>query len=116
MCIRDRFHTGLRAPAAPGSIIAVLLQTATDSYIGVIMSVAVATGVTFAIAAFLLKTDRSGDEGDLAAATSSMESMKGKKSLASATLAPAAVAVHAGPIRQIVFACDAGMGLSLIHI
>ena len=106
------FHTGLRAPAAPGSIIAVLLQTATDSYIGVIMSVAVATGVTFAIAAFLLKTDRSGDEGDLAAATSSMESMKGKKSLASATLAPAAVAVHAGPIRQIVFACDAGMGSS----
>ena len=33
------FGSGLRAPAAPGSIIAVLLQTASDSYIGVILSV-----------------------------------------------------------------------------
>src|SRR5919107_2049168 len=33
------FQSGLRAPAAPGSIFAVLIQTATDSYVGVILSV-----------------------------------------------------------------------------
>jgi PTS system mannitol-specific IIC component len=107
------FHTGLRAPAAPGSIIAVLLQTATDSYLGVILAVAVAAGVSFAIASFLLKTDRA-EDGDLAAATADMEAMKGKKSIASSTLTAGTAAVqdHAGPIHQIVFACDAGMGSS----
>src|SRR5690606_26991729 len=37
------FSSGLRAPASPGSIIAVLIQTANDSYLGVILSVLVAT-------------------------------------------------------------------------
>lgn len=109
------FGSGLRAPAAPGSIIAVLLQTAGDSYIGVILSVILSATVSFLVAAFLLKTDRSDDEGDLTKATADMEAMKGKKSVASAALtggADAAASAHTGPIHKIVFACDAGMGSS----
>ncbi|TPX00949.1 PTS mannitol transporter subunit IICB, partial [Schumannella luteola] len=36
------FNSGLRAPAAPGSIFAVIIQTAPDSYVGVILSVVLA--------------------------------------------------------------------------
>ena len=103
------FNSGLRAPAAPGSIISVYAQTASDSYLGVTLSVAIAAAVSFAVAAFLLKTDKGEDDGDLSAATASMESMKGKKSSVAASLTGGAAA---GPIKNIVFACDAGMGSS----
>ncbi|MBX7431094.1 PTS mannitol transporter subunit IICBA [Mycobacterium sp. Y57] len=105
------FGSGLRAPAAPGSIIAIYAQTPADSFIGVTLAVLGATGVSFAVASLLLKTDKADDEQDLAAATASMESMKGKKSSVASTLV-APGAVLAGPIHSIVFACDAGMGSS----
>ncbi|SBS79791.1 PTS system mannitol-specific EIICBA component (Includes: Mannitol permease IIC component; Mannitol-specific phosphotransferase enzyme IIB component; Mannitol-specific phosphotransferase enzyme IIA component) [uncultured Mycobacterium sp.] len=103
------FGSGLRAPAAPGSIIAVYAQTATGSYLGVTLSVFGAAAVSFAVASLLLKTDRSDDEGDLAAATAGMEALKGKKSSVSAALVGSS---GSGPITNIVFACDAGMGSS----
>jgi PTS system mannitol-specific IIC component len=102
------FHTGLRAPAAPGSIIAVYAQTASGSYIGVTLAVFGAAAVSFLVAALLLKTDRAVDE-DLAGATASMEQLKGKKSIASAALLPQ---TGSATISSIVFACDAGMGSS----
>lgn len=105
------FGSGLRAPAAPGSIIAVLLQTATGSYVGVILSVILSAAVTLVVAGFLLRLDKS-DDVDLSAATAEMEAMKGKKSVASAALAGGAAAGASGPIHKIVFACDAGMGSS----
>ncbi|ORB30921.1 PTS mannitol transporter subunit IICBA [Mycolicibacterium parafortuitum] len=105
------FGSGLRAPAAPGSIIAIYAQTASGSFLGVTLSVLGAAAVSFVVAAFLLKTDRADDEQDLAAATASMEEMKGKKSSVSSALVGAG-AGHSGPIRNIVFACDAGMGSS----
>ena len=86
------FDSGLRAPAAPGSIIAILAQTASDSYVGVILSVIGATAVSFAVASLLLKTDKTSNDDDLAAATEKMEGMKGKKSLASSALAGSAAA------------------------
>ena len=106
------FDSGLRAPAAPGSIIAVLLQTPADTFVGVILSVILSCTVTFLVAAFLLKLDRSEDEGDLSQATASMEAMKGKKSVASGALGGGAGADRERPIHSIVFACDAGMGSS----
>jgi PTS system mannitol-specific IIC component len=105
------FSSGLRAPAAPGSIIAVLIATPGGSYVGVILSVIGGAAASFAVAALLLKTDKSEDEGDLTAATASMESMKGKKSIASSALG-GGTATETREIRNIVFACDAGMGSS----
>ena len=106
------FGVGLRGPAAPGSIIAVYFQTASDSFLGVTIAVILSATVTFLVAALLLGFGKKKDgEGDLAAATAEMEALKGKKSSVSGLLTePAAVA--AGPIRNIVFACDAGMGSS----
>jgi mannitol PTS system EIICBA or EIICB component len=103
------FGSGLRAPAAPGSIIAVYAQTASGSFLGVTLSVFGAAAVSFAVASLLLKTDRSEEEGDLAAATAGMEALKGKKSSVSAALVGSA---DSSPITNIVFACDAGMGSS----
>lgn len=109
---------GLRSPAAPGSILAVFAATASDSYFGVALSVLLAATVSFLIASVILKASKTPvgetEEDSLSAATSRMESMKGKKSSVSSALtgAGAATAVMAGPIRNIVFACDAGMGSS----
>ncbi len=108
------FGSGLRAPAAPGSIIAVLSQTAPDSFVGVILSVILGAAASFIVAAFLLKLEKGDDDGDLTAATASMESMKGKKSSVAGAItgAGAGAAALAGPVKNIVFACDAGMGSS----
>ncbi|MDI3194576.1 PTS mannitol transporter subunit IICBA [Pseudarthrobacter sp. AL07] len=110
--------SGLVAPAAPGSIIAVLAQTSRDSYVGVILAVLLATAVSFLVASVILKTTKHSDEADLGDATSKMEAMKGKKSSVSSMLTGGGAgtgvgtAVLAGPIKNIVFACDAGMGSS----
>ncbi|OMH29332.1 PTS mannose transporter subunit IIA [Tersicoccus phoenicis] len=106
------FNSGLRAPAAPGSIIAVWLQTPPDSFIGVTLSVILAATVSFLIASVILRTSKDKGEGDLSAATSQMEGMKGKKSSVASTLTGGGVATAQGTINTIVFACDAGMGSS----
>ncbi len=108
---------GLRSPAAPGSIIAVYASTARDSYVGVTLSVLFATTVSFLIASVILKASKAPAEDDLDQATHRMEALKGKKSSVSAALigegvGASGVAVLATPIKNIVFACDAGMGSS----
>ncbi|MDQ0771459.1 PTS system mannitol-specific IIC component [Pseudarthrobacter defluvii] len=114
-------NSGLVAPAAPGSIFAVLAQTSRDSYFGVILSVVLAATVSFLVSSVILRTTKHSDEADLGDATARMEAMKGKKSSVASTLTGAGTAgaagrggvgVLAGPVRNIVFACDAGMGSS----
>src|SRR4051794_22483471 len=117
------FGAGLRAPAAPGSIIAVLAQTPGDSLVGVSLSVLFAALTSFIIASIILRASRKRDDGDLAAATASMEAMKGKKSAVSGVLTnleheaevkeeDREATSRSKPIHNIVFACDAGMGSS----
>jgi PTS system mannitol-specific IIC component len=118
------FNAGLRAPAAPGSIIAVLIQTPGGSFVGVILSVLLAATTSFVIASIILRASRRADENtDLAAATAQMEQMKGKKSSVSGVLTDIETnqeeadeareaATRSKPIHKIVFACDAGMGSS----
>ncbi|WP_120523113.1 PTS mannitol transporter subunit IICBA [Arthrobacter celericrescens] len=107
-------NSGLVAPSAPGSIFAVLFQTSRDSYVGVILAVVLAATVSFLIASLILRTSKDKGEDDLAAATSRMEAMKGKKSSVSSALVGGRsdVAVLTRPVQNIVFACDAGMGSS----
>ncbi|MGO4191554.1 PTS mannitol transporter subunit IICBA [Arthrobacter sp. YAF17] len=108
---------GLRSPAAPGSIIAVWAATPANSYFGVTLSVLLACTVSFLIASVILKASKAPAEEELDEATHRMEEMKGKKSSVSSMLAgsgasASGVAVLAGPVKNIVFACDAGMGSS----
>jgi PTS system mannitol-specific IIC component len=76
------FGSGLRAPASPGSIFAVLLQTPADSYIGVILSVVLSATVSFLIAGVIVRATRKSDleaEGlDLASAKVKSASNKGR--------------------------------------
>jgi mannitol PTS system EIICBA or EIICB component len=116
--------------AAPGSIFAVLIQTASDSYLGVILSVVFAATVSFIISAVILRASRKRDlakedAGDLSAAIAKTEAAKGKSSDVLQGLQAEGVAAGAGlveegegaaferkPIHSIIFACDAGMGSS----
>jgi PTS system mannitol-specific IIC component len=110
------FSSGLRSPAAPGSVFAVYLAAPTDpkNLIGVTLSILGGAAASFAVAAFLLKIDKTEEaEDQLVGATHQMEALKGKSSsVASALTGGATTAVAARPISSIVFACDAGMGSS----
>jgi mannitol PTS system EIICBA or EIICB component len=110
------FGAGLRAPAAPGSIIAVYAQTPGNSFVGVTLSVLLAAATSFLVGSVILRASRRRDEeGDLAAATAQMEGMKGKESSISGMLTKVEedeAKARTEPIRKIVFACDAGMGSS----
>lgn len=116
VAINVAFQTGLRAPASPGSIFAVLLQTAPTDYVGVVLSVIGAAGVSFLIAAVILRSSRKKDlaaENDtaLADAIKQTEANKGKSSSVLGNLS-ATSAASGSPVKNIVFACDAGMGSS----
>jgi PTS system mannitol-specific IIC component len=74
------FSSGLRAPASPGSIFAVLLQTPSSSYLGVILSVVLSATVSFLIAGVIVRSSRKADleaEG-LEAAQAQSAANKGK--------------------------------------
>ncbi|HEU4849559.1 MAG TPA: PTS mannitol transporter subunit IICB [Terrimesophilobacter sp.] len=109
------FQSGLRAPASPGSIFAVLIQTASDSYVGVILSVVLSATVSFLVAAVILRASRKKDlaaenAGDLSAAVAQTQANKGKASSVLGNLGGGVAT--ATVIRNVVFACDAGMGSS----
>jgi len=109
------FDSGLRAPASPGSIFAILLQTANDSYLGVILSVILSATVTFLVAAVILRASRkrdlealeSGADG-FASAVAENSTLKGSESRVGGLLGTATTT----KISNVVFACDAGMGSS----
>jgi len=114
------FGSGLVGPAAPGSIFAVLAQTARDSYVGVVLSVVLSALVSFLVAAVILRATRkrdlaAGETGALEAAIAQTEANKGRGSSALSALSERVAeqeAAEAGPVRLVVFACDAGMGSS----
>lgn len=107
---------GLVAPASPGSILAIAAVTPPESmaYLANFAAVFVATAVSFAISAVVLKSSKQTDE-DMEEATKKMEQMKGKKSSISREItSPAGTVSGVFPsnVQKIVFACDAGMGSS----
>ncbi|MBN9632063.1 MAG: PTS mannitol transporter subunit IICB [Actinobacteria bacterium] len=125
IAINVTFNSGLRAPASPGSIIAVVAQAPLTSLPGVLLSVVGAAAVSFIVASIILRASRrrdlaAGNAGDLSAAVAQTEANKGKSSSVLEGL------VQEGEhdtgdaqgdatdrlVRNIVFACDAGMGSS----
>ncbi|AST96873.1 PTS mannitol-specific transporter subunit IIBC [Shouchella clausii] len=104
------FNAGLVSVPSPGSIISILLLTASDSYVGVILSVLVATAISFVVASMILKFDRKGEEENLEEAQGKIKEMKGKTTAAAEPKKTAEV--DYGKVSSIIFACDAGMGSS----
>ena len=136
------FNAGLLSTPAPGSIIAYIALTPRGGFIGVMLAVLVATAVSFLVASVILRasSDEVDNEEGLAAAAGQMETMKGKKSSVTGTLAgsrsgngstngatngstegdTATATPETGSeddfdyaqVSKIIFACDAGMGSS----
>ncbi|WML42032.1 PTS mannitol transporter subunit IICB [Neobacillus sp. OS1-2] len=103
---------GLVAAPSPGSIFALLAMTPKGGYFATLAGVVVATAVSFAVAALILKTSKTTEEEeDLSSATAKMEEMKGKKSSVSSVLTKQDE-INPDNVNKIVFACDAGMGSS----
>lgn len=111
-------NTGLVAPAAPGSIIAIAAQGSAPAaggpmnFVKILIAVLVAAAVSFLVAAIILKRDKSlvddsaFDEAKAGVAADKAVS-KGQ------TLGTASgEAANFSEIKHIIFACDAGMGSS----
>lgn len=94
---------GLRAPASPGSIIAILAMTPFNSYLPVILGVIVAAAVSFGISAVILKADAKDTNEDFE------KSVQETKAAKQASI-PQGTALSG--VQKIIFACDAGMGSS----
>lgn len=101
---------GLRAPASPGSIIAILAMTPMGSYLPVILGVIAGAAASFAVAAVILKADSKETADNFEesvkatqVAKMSAKGLAGQSSLTNTNMAG---------IQHIIFACDAGMGSS----
>ncbi|MCP0887454.1 PTS mannitol transporter subunit IICBA [Ligilactobacillus sp. WILCCON 0076] len=103
---------GLKAAASPGSIIAIALMTAKGAYLGTFGGVLVAAIVSFIVASFILKADKSMDDVDLDAKQAEMQRMKDEsKGMPTAAAAQQSVESYKD-VKKVIFACDAGMGSS----
>ena len=101
---------GLVAAPSPGSIFAILALAPKGGLLPVIAGVAVATGVSFLVAAPLVKKAASKEVDGLEEAQAQMKSMKNEAKGIKEEVAISRE--EETDIRKIVFACDAGMGSS----
>lgn len=104
------FNVGLTAPASPGSIIAIMMMAEKHSYLGLIVGVAVAALVSFAISVPILKF--MGKDTSLEDAQRQKDAMKKQAKGIAAETAATVPAANTGKVTKIAFACDAGMGSS----
>lgn len=100
---------GLVAAPSPGSIFAILALAPKGGLLPVIAGVAVATVVSFLVAAPLVKKAALKEGDSLEEAQAQMKSMKNE---AKGIKEEVAATTEYADIRKIVFACDAGMGSS----
>lgn len=120
--VESIFQVGLVSTPSPGSIFAILALTPPGNFIGVILGVLTAVTVSFLVASPLIRRSATSEEdGDqLTQAADQMQTMKGSKSQAAASLTAngskektgVAAVPSADKVQSIVFACDAGMGSS----
>ncbi|EOH99333.1 PTS system, mannitol-specific IIC component [Enterococcus haemoperoxidus ATCC BAA-382] len=112
------FNAGLVAPASPGSIFAILAMTPRDGYLGVFAGIVVATVVSFAISAVVLKTSKVADI-TIEDASEKASALKGRKTMTPEVQTSFSTAEKMSDTvetfahtKKIIFACDAGMGSS----
>ena len=113
-------NSGLVAPPAPGSIFAYMAVTPRGGHLSVLLCIAVATAVSFVVAAALMKFGHGADAAEEPAAedTSAPEPSAAAAPAADAPSANGAVTTRpvilGSEVKSIVVACDAGMGSSVM--
>ena len=95
-------HAGLIGPISPGSIVAVIIMSASGKLFINVAAVLIAATVTFITSALILR--RTAKEGDTLPENKFKPKYKVDKEKAEAAAA----------VKHIVFACDAGMGSSAL--
>ncbi|MDE3281107.1 PTS mannitol transporter subunit IICBA [Lacticaseibacillus casei] len=107
------FNVGLKSSPSPGSIISLFAMSPVNiwNYLGLLIGVAGATTVSFLISAVILRRDKSTTGDELAESEAKMKSMKAEAKGQNVEAAKD-VMNQAKGIKQIIFACDAGMGSS----
>ncbi|EHR51777.1 PTS system, mannitol-specific IIC component [Saccharomonospora marina XMU15] len=110
-------NAGLVAVPSPGSIFAYLAVTPRGGYVSVLLSIAVATGVSFLLASMLLRFGRGADEA-ITSPPVTAGSTAAPAKVAAGTRAeqpPSPRAVISGKdVSTVLIACDAGMGSSVM--
>ncbi|MFQ3230134.1 PTS mannitol transporter subunit IICB [Reinekea sp.] len=98
----------LVGPPSPGSVFALaIMSTKGFGLVLTLASIVIAAGVSFAVAAVLIRSDAEIDQAELTAAQARVDSAKAEsKGMAT----PAGLS--AATVKRIVVACDAGMGSS----
>ena len=101
---------GLIAPASPGSIFAVLAMTPKGAFMANIADFLVATAVSFVVASIFVKASADSDASleDAQAELASRKAASKGQSVAGETK------VAGKDLKNIVYACDAGMGSSAL--
>nr|WP_185975736.1 PTS mannitol transporter subunit IICB [Tessaracoccus rhinocerotis] len=115
-------NAGLVSAASPGSILAYLAVTPRGGHLGVLAAVAAAAIVSFVVASLLLgfgKKDEQVDAATAEAAGAPPADTTGTMGAATVAAAPAATAIatrsiNGRDVRELVVACDAGMGSSVM--
>ncbi len=118
--ILQLFGGGTVAAVSPGSFLALLAMTPRGCYLVNIAAYVAATAVSFLVVSFFLIRDKSAEEGDIST-TSPTEAAGGSAPQSAAGQGAANVTdqqelVPAAPIKKIAFACDAGMGSSVMGV
>lgn len=105
--VLQMFGAGLTSPASPGSILAIMAMTPRGEYLPILLSVAVATAISFVIALPLLRFASKSEDLE-----QSKDKVAAMKQAAKGNKAAATAEQLTSDIKKIVFACDAGMGSS----
>ena len=113
MIFNTALGLGLAGPASPGSIIAYVGMAPKGSTFLVLLSAVIAAGVSFVIAAPIIKLSNS--KASLSDTTNQMKEMKAQAkgvSVDEVSTVADRITTDIKNVKHIVFACDAGMGSS----
>lgn len=108
------FDAGLVAGPSPGSIFSYLALTPKGNFLGIILGVLVAAGVSFIVTSIILKLDKKAVEDDDEVFTTSIEKSKLMKSEGKQISRESDEILTVNNISKISFACDAGAGSSAL--
>lgn len=117
------FHAGLVATPSPGSIFTELAMTPKGGFLGVMAGIAVGTVVSFLVSSPFVRAysanvdDKSGE--DFAKAQQLVKTLKPAKvqeQVIDSAKSEALATSETRPVKKIVFACEAGMGSSVMAV
>ena len=104
------FGCGLVATASPGSFFSILAVAPKSDYIPILIGIFASAAVSFVIASLILKMSKDDEEDALESAIEKKDEMKSEGKAESTSSESTS---YAG-IAKILFACDAGMGSSVM--